>query len=422
MNFQPKKQIEAIDQALFEPVADIQADFTDNQWYCHLARQTVYFSAFSQTQFGENEAAELACNITRLAPHLLSSFKRKNPGAALSSEVLQQIITIEPVADLTAYPDKWSMIGDDIFERNDLPMFRIKVASLKSGPNEDGNMAAIMVLATHSLFEGADAVNLSRSQPVVRAKVTSKPSALSSLAKLYYTTLASVAAPLQLFAAYVFAPKIADIEFKSLVFERSKIRQVAKKFGIRQQSLLFALVTFGLNDGGIGFSKKKISTIYADLSKTSDVQTNDSFFQFRMIDLDLKVLGDFEAYAILVEASLLEVERGDKAATQRFLNAMFGAHRWIQTKFPKIYTPQLFRFTAGYHMTLSMVQPQRMGGALTMGMVEPVYTGTYHPGFNMCVFAPGRKFVTLNFGLRVHLIANVDKIEKLFDEISATVC
>ncbi len=51
---------------------------------------------------------------------------------------------------------------------------------------------------------------------------------------------------------------------------------------------------------------------------------------------------------------------------------------------------------------------------MTMGLVEPVFTGTYHPGFNMCVFAPGRKFVTFNFGLRAKHLDKVDDIIRLF--------
>lgn len=416
MNFQPTDQIQGIEATAFEPVADIKADFTDNQWYCHLARQTVFFSAYSIENFGDVQAVALARNITKLAPYLLSSFERNNPGAPLSDQVLKDIISIEQVKDLADYPDKWSMVGSDIFEQPNLPMFRIKVASLKK-PDADGNFAAILVLSTHSLFEGADAVRLSRSQPISRDNIITKPSASSRIEKLLNSTRAMFLAPLQVVAAHILAPRVADVGFKSVVIERARIRKVAISLGIRQQSLLFALATFALNDGGKGFSKKKISTIYADLNKTSDVQTNDSFFQFRMIDLNLVVMDDFVSYARALEENLISVEQGDKSATQRFLNAMFGAHRWFQSKFPWMYSAQLFRFTAGYDITLSMVPPQRMGGSMTMGLTEPVTTGTYHPGFNMCVFAPGRKFVTISFCLRAKPLKNVDKVIGLFDKI-----
>lgn len=416
MNFQPTEQVHEIETPTFEPVADIKADFTDNQWYCHLARQTVFFSAYSVEKIGDVEAIAFAHNITKLAPYLLSSFERTNPGAPLSDEVLKEIIHIEQVEDLDGYPDKWPMVGSDIFEQAHLPMFRIKVASLKT-PDAAGNSAAILVLSTHSLFEGADAVRLSRSQPISRDKTIAKPSASSKIEKIFNSTRAMFLAPLQVVAAHILAPRVADVGFKSVVIERVRVRKVAASLGIRQQSLLFALATFALNDGGKGFSKKEITTIYADLNKTSDVQTNDSFFQFRMIDLKLAVMDDFATYARALDENVKAVEQGDKSATQRFLNAMFGAHRWFQSKFPWMYSAQLFRFTAGYDITLSMVPPQRMGGTMTMGLTEPVTTGTYHPGFNMCVFAPGRKFVTISFCLRAKPLKNVDKVIELFDKI-----
>ncbi len=414
MNFQSGEHPINQDVPPFLPVKDLQAGFTDNQWYCHLARQTVYFSAYSREDFTRQRAIELARNITTLAPHLLSSFKRDEPGAPLSDAVLQEIISIEHVDDLSVYPNKWSMIGQDIFERADLPLFRIRVAALEDGKDPQGNAAMILVLSTHSLFEGADAVKLSRSQPVTRGPVTTRAPAGSRLKRLSYRVMAAVLAPLQLLAAHLIAPKVADIGYKSMVFERAKIRRVAAELDIRQQSLMFALATFALNDGGAGFSKKSISTIYADLSRNEDFQTNDDYFSFRMIDLKLNVEDDFITYAKGVETALQEAENGDKAATQLLLNAMFATHRWLNGKFPFFYTPQLFRFSAGYDLTLSMVPPQRMGGGMTMGLVEPVFSGTYHPGFNMCVFAPGRKYVTFNFGLRAKYLARVENINQLF--------
>ncbi|HHB82583.1 MAG TPA: hypothetical protein ENK61_03830 [Devosia sp.] len=413
MNFQPGEQPIKQETVPFVPVKDLQADFTDNQWYCHLARQTVYFSAYSLEDFTREHAIELARNITTLAPQLLSSYKRDEPGAPLCDKVLEEIISVEKVTDLSPYPNKWSMVGQDIFERADLPLFRIKVAALNEGKDPQGNAAMILVLSTHSLFEGDDAVKLSRSQPVTRSPVTARPSPVSRFKKLSYRMLAGVLAPIQLLAAHTLAPRVADVGFRSIVFERAKIRRVAAELEIRQQSLMFALATFALNDGGRGFSKKSISTIYADLSRNEDFQTNDDYFSFRMIDLKLKVEDDFETYAKGVEAALQVAEAGDKAATQLLLNAMFAAHRWLNERFSFLYTPQLFRFSAGYDMTLSMVPPQRMGGGMTMGLVEPVFTGTYHPGFNMCVFAPGRKFVTFNFGLRAKHLDKVDDIIRL---------
>ncbi len=396
---------------------ELQAGFTDNQWYCHLARQTVFFSAFSDQPVDLDSAMEMARNITALAPHLLTGFDGGIAGQPLSEEILRRIISISDVDELDGYPDSWSMAGDDIFDSSDLPLFRIRIARRKAGADANGNHAAVLILSTHSLFEGADASRLSRSLSVERAEVTAKPPPVSATRQFAYRALASVLAPLQIAAASLVAPRRADVGFKSLVLDRAKLRRLAGWLDISQQSLMFALASYALNDAGRGFSRRSITTLYADLSRTSEFQTNDSFFQFRMIDLKLPYVRDFPAYAKGVDEAVSRAEAGDKAATQMLLGAMFGMHRWLHARLPFLYTAKLFRFSAGYDMTLSLVPPQRMGGSLTRGLVEPVYSGTCHPGFNMCVFAPGRKYVTFSLSLRARHLKNAHRIEELFNSL-----
>ncbi len=410
----------------------ITAEFTDNQWYCHLARQTVFFCAYSVEALDLDGAKKLAANITRLAPHLLGGFIRTDAKAALSGDILSQIVSVQETDNLDQFPNLWSMNGDEIFDNNTLPLFRVRVATLKEGTNkqgtdkkgrdekgrdEKGRRSVILVLACHSLLEGTDATNLSRSQTVERGAVTAKPKSISGLRKFGYRAMTAVLAPLQLVAANLFANRKADISHKSLVIERKQLRAAANNMGVNQQALMFSLATFAINNGGEGFSKKAISTLYADLSKSADFQTNDDFFSFRMIDLKLPVHTDFKTFVRSVDDEIKKAEGGNKSATQILLNSMYGAHRWIHSIFPFLYTAQLFRFTAGYNMTLSLVPPQRLAGALTRGMVEPVYNGTFHPGINSCVFTPGREYVTFSFSLRAKHLDTLEKIPELLQSL-----
>ncbi len=400
-----------------QKTADLTAGFTDNQWYCHLARQTVFFSAFSNRPFAMEEASATVHEIFTLAPHILQNYNIDFKEGTLEKNMLSNIISLEQAENLDDFPDKWSMVGNEIFDNPSLPPLRIKVAMLKNGPDEKGRFAAVLILSTHSMFEGVDAASLARSRSVERGAVTKKPASISGIKRFGYTALAALLAPLQLLAAFLFAPRTGDVGFKTLALSRSDLRIGANKLGISQQALMFALASFAINGKEGLFSKKSLSTLYADLNQTSDYKTNDEFFQFRMIDLDLKVEESFADFALGVAKALQQVQNGDKSHTQTLLNAMFGMHRRLHSYFPFLYTAQLFRFSAGYDFTLSLAPPQQLAGGLTNGLIEPVFTGTYHPGFNMCVFSPGRTYVTFSFSLRQRYLKNVDNIPALLKQL-----
>ena len=382
-----------------------------------MARQTVFFSAFSRTPVTRESLEKLTRNITRLAPDLLHGFEGGRSGQPLTGPVLSRIISLQQVEDLSAYPDSWSMVGDDMFEARDLPLLRVFGVNRAGGPDEKGHHGMVLVLATHSLFEGEDAARLSRSQNVERGDVVHRPPAVSRGRRLAYRALAAALAPVQIMAAHLLAPRVADLQYRSLVLDRARLREAAQRLGIRQRSLIFALTTYVLNDGGKGFSRKRIRANYTDLSKTDSFQTNDDYFQFRLIDLNIPVRDDFEEFARGLDAQITRAESGDRTATQTLLNAMFGTHRWLHARFPSLYSAQLFRFSAGYHITLSVVPPQRLSGEIVKDLDEPVFTGTYHPGLNICVFAPGRRFVTLNLCLRAQHMAKLERMKTLFDSL-----
>ena len=396
--------------------ADITANFTDNQWYCHLARQTVFFSAFSNGPYGMKQALATVRHIIRLAPHILKACGFENPDS-IDDELLSSIMSFEKVADLDAFPDRWTMVDHSMFDDTSLPPLRMKVAMLENGPDERGRFAAILILSTHSMFEGMDASNLARSRPIERGAVTRMPDPVSRFQKLGFLALSAALAPLQLMAAFLFAPRVADIKFRSLVMDRSRLRALAGRLGITQQALIFALAAFALGTGNRVFPKKSARILYADLSKTGDFRTNDEFFQFRMIELRLRMEKDFPAFAMNVSNALKQAESGSKHRTQTLLNAMFGMHRRLHRVFPFFYGPRLFRFSAGYDFSLSLAPPQRLGGDLTGGLVEPVFTGPHHPGFSTCVFSPGRTHVTFCFSLRQKYLKNIDTIPELLHRI-----
>ncbi len=395
----------SLDQAL--------AAFTDNQWYCYQARQTVFFTAFSRELAGLDELKQMAANLCDLAPQLSERFGGTRP----SEEILDKITSLQQVDTLENYPEDWDMAGDEIFDNPDLPMFRIKGVVLPDSPDNKGRRSAILILSIHALFEGADSALLSRSKSAERTAIAEKPDPMSLRDKIYFTSLAAILTPLQLLGAWILAPRTSDVGYRAFSVERAKLRRIAAKLNISQRNLMFAVSTFVLNDNGKGFSARKISTMYADLNLVSEVQTNDSFFQFRMIDVKFPVSRDFEAFAHIVDREVSRVEAKDLSATQSLLNAVFAMHRRFYAAMPFLYSDRVYRFSAGYHLTLSLMPPQRLAGELTRQMMEPIYCGTFHPGFNMCVFAPGKEHMTFNFSLYARHLPKVKKIKQFLDQL-----
>ncbi|HHG88991.1 MAG TPA: hypothetical protein ENJ90_00740 [Devosia sp.] len=398
--------------------ADAQAGFTHNQWYCHQARQTVYFTAFTNEVTDLAKLKKIAARLAVLAPQLTTGFLGARPHEPLADNILSRICRINTVDDLSAYPENWELDGADIFVEKDLPLFRVKAVTPRNGPDPQGRRAAILVLATHALLEGADSSRLSRSRAVPRAGVTDRPDKTPLLRRLRYGATAAALAPMQLLAAHFLAPRAPDIGYRALAFEKERIRRAAAGLNVSRRTLMFALVAHALNDGGRGFSRRGIRAIYADMDTASEVRTNDTFFQFRMIDAKLKARRSFPEFVQEVDHALARAEQKDMNATQSLLNSMFSAHRRLSGLMPFLYTKRFFRFSAGYHLTLSLVPPQRLGGELTKDLVEPVYCGTHHPGINMCVFSPGRNFTTINLCLHRSLLPNVDGISALLDQIA----
>jgi len=389
------------------------ASFSNNQWYCHQSRQSVFFSSFSSAKPDTDYLVKLAADIIAFVPQLATHFQDANASKAITPEILTQIVEHIEVDDLNAYPDGWNVSSDPLFDRPDLPMLRIFAAVRRDGADDKGRQAAILVLSTHALLEGADSALLTRSQHAGHDELGAPPTKRSPIKHMLYTAIASILAPLQLVAAFFLAPREVDIDYRALTIPRDKLRRIATHIGIRQRSLMFALVCHTLNNGGKGFSKRKISAIYADLEGKNVTSFEDEFFRYRMMEASFPVSDDFITFAKDVETEILRLEASDVRATQSLLNALFGMHRWMKNNFPFLYSDRTFRFGGFYHLDLSVTPPHQLRGPLTKGMMEPVYCGTHHPGLNICVFVPGRKEVTFNFTMNRRHLDNIDKVEAL---------
>lgn len=410
----------ALDLALAAVNRHPQALFTDFQWFLYEARDTVFFTAFSTTHFEKDSLKALVADMVALAPQLTHGFVGARPGHPFPQHLLDAITHIELVDEFDGYPDKWLSKSTDIFERDDLPLFRVSVAVRRGGPDAEGRASLIQVRSSHAVLEGSDSALLTRSASAGHGIMSDKNNKVG-----FWTRLAGKLRGWSMTFIYVtlanlLAPPERPWGFRTLALKRHRLRLLANKLGVRQRSLMFALVTHALNGEGAEkhMSKKVIGAAYTMLDgKRHDA--DDDFFRVRALEAKFTVLDDFVDYVRSIDDTIDSIEKKDITKFQVMMNSMFKSLRALNRALPFLPGKRFWRFNGGIHVVLTLVPPHRTYGPLTHGMMEPIYCGAWHPAANICTFCPGRDYVTLNFSMETRHIANVDKIEALLAKVEA---
>jgi len=411
---------EILDLALAAVNKHPQALFTDFQWFLYEARDTVFFTAFSKTTFDKDTLGNLVADMVALAPQLSHGFVGARPGQPFPKHLLDAITTVEMVDEFDGYPDKWLGKSEDIFAQDDLPLFRVQAAVRRGGPDAEGRASIIQVRSSHALLEGSDSALLTRSASAGHGVMSDKSNKVGLKARIGGTLKGWGMTALYVTLANLLAPPEKPWGFKTLALKRHRLRLLANKLGVRQRSLMFALVTHALNGEGAEkhMSKKVIGAAYTMLDgKRHDA--DDDFFRVRALEARFEVLDDFVEYVRKVDTTIDTIERKDITKFQVMMNSMFRSLRALNHALPFLPGKRFWRFNGGIHVVLTLVPPHRTYGPMTHGMIEPIYCGAWHPAANICTFCPGREYVTLNFTMETRHIANVEKIEQLLARIEA---
>ena len=360
----------------------------------------------------------MVAEMIALAPQLTHGFVGAKPGQPFPKHLLDAITSVEMVDELDGYPDKWLSKSSDIFEREDLPLFRVMAAVRRDGPDSEGRAAVLQVRSSHALLEGSDSALLTRSASASHGVQSDKSNKLAWGDRLKSALRGGMTTLIYLVLANILAPKEKPWGFRTLAIERHRLRQLANKLGVRQRSLMFALVTHALNGEGAEkhMSKKVIGANYTMLD-TKRNSTDDDFFRVRALEAKFKVMDDFVDYVRAVDDTVAGIEQKDITSFQVVIMSMFKAMRAVNRVLPFLPNKRFWRFNGGNDIVLTLVPPHRTYGPLTHGMVEPLYCGAWHSEVNICTFCPGRQYVTLNFSMEQRHVAHVDKIMSLLAEV-----
>jgi len=411
---------ELLDLALAAVNRHPQALFTDFQWFLYEARDTVFFTAASRNSFTQESLGNLVADMVALAPQLSHGFVGARPGHPFPQHLLDAITHVEEVDEFDGYPDKWLSKSADIFDRDDLPLFRVSAVVRRGGPDEMGRASMIQVRSSHAVLEGSDSALLTRSANASHGIMSDKTNKLGFFARLKGTLRGWSMTAIYVTLANILAPPDKPWGFKTLALKRHRLRLLANKLGVRQRSLMFALVTHALNGDSANrhMSHKVIGAAYTMLDSRR-LDADDDFFRVRALEAKFKVIDDFVEYVRTVDATVDQIEQKDITKFQMMMLSMFRSLRALNKALPFLPGRRFWRFNGGIHIVLTLVPPHRTYGPMTHGLMEPIHCGAWHPAANICTFCPGREYVTLNFSMESRHIANVGRIEALLDQIEA---
>jgi hypothetical protein len=397
-----------------------QALFTDFQWFLYEAKDTVFFTAFSKNAFDKESICNVVAEMVSLAPQLTHGYVGARPGQPFPRHLLEAITSVEHVDEFDGYPDKWLSKSTDIFDRDDLPLFRVNAVVRRGGADAEGRVSLIQVRSSHALLEGADSALLTRSQSAAHGIMSDKTTKVALLPRIQGWLSAQSMTWTYIFLANLFAVKEKPWGFRTLAIKRHRLRKLANKLGVRQRSLYFALVTHALNGEGDErhMHKKIIGAAYTMLDTTRN-EVDDDFFRVRALQAKFKVLDDFVEYVRAVDDTIAKIEQKDLTKFQVMMLAMFKTLRGINKLWKGLPGKRFWRFNGGMHIVLTLVPPHRTYGSMTNGLVEPIYCGAWHPAANICTFCPGREYITMNFSMEERLLPQVDNITALLEKIEA---
>jgi hypothetical protein len=397
-----------------------QALFTDFQWFLFEAKDTVFFSAFSKQSFDKDSIGNVVADMVALAPQLTHGYVGARPGQPFPKHVLDAITQVEIVDDFDGYPDKWISKSPDIFEQQDLPLFRVSAIVRRGGPDAEGRASMLQVRSSHALLEGSDSALLTRSQSAAHGLMSDKTNKVTLGSRISGFFKAQSLTWTYIILANLLAVKEKPWGFRTLAIKRHRLRLLANRLGVRQRSLYFALVTYALNGDGPEkhMSKKVIGAAYTMLDgKRHDA--DDDFFRVRALMAKFKVHDDFITFVREIDDTVAKIEQKDLSKFQVMMMSMFKTLRTLNRLWKGLPGKRFWRFNGDAHIVLTLVPPHRTYGPMTHGMLEPIYCGAWHPAANIATFCPGREFVTLNFSMETRHLPNVDKIMTLLEQVEA---
>lgn len=281
------------------------------------------------------------------------------------------------------------------FSGGDGPCFRAVCHSAKK-PNASGMRSFFSLTSSHALMEGADLVQIMRGKTADHSVEQAGNKQAQLLQRIGASLMAPISALIHLTWAHLHKSDNQQFCFRSLSLNSADFRRAAKKDGISQRALMFALVLYHFTRPNQPAGKRKRQMMaYSSLRDHGIADERDDYLQLKMHILMLKATDNFVSYAQLVDKMLKEqADQGN--FNQHMYNKTLAVQRFLYPLFPRLYSRRFFEFVP-YDIVLSTLPPVRPKGVLKSLRKVPIYGGSATGRGRNCIFVPGKEFLTFNF-------------------------
>ena len=380
--------------------------FSHLQWYLHHAENTVHLAAESDEALSENDLHEIAGWFMKLAPQL--HYRADGAGEGhLPSPVNPAAICHYEKVDNLQQALEWAVKNHPaIYADPSRPNFRAYGFCLRKA-KKGAPRSLYVCCSSHALMEGSESARIMRMRPTVH-HAERAPAKLGLLQNAMIMAAGLVLAPLHLIASAFDRRDVTHGNWAVIDISRKSIKQLARRHGVRQRSVLFSLPLYGLHfeESLPNPAKKKPQLISYSTLPDTKTTLEDAALNLRMQVGRIPSAESFEAHLKAID-TVLNKEDTTEIYSQAFYNAILGVHRVLHRLFPVFYRGRFFTYVP-YDFVLSLLPPHITGGWFRKLFRRSIFCGSYTPGANSCVFVPYLGGFSLNFHVNPEIRANMD--------------
>ena len=380
--------------------------FSHLQWYLHHAENTVFLAAESDDALNESELHEIAGWFMKLAPQLhfrADGSGEKHLPVPVKPETICHYEEVDDLQEALAWAVK---NHPEIYADPARPNFRAYGFRLRKA-KRDAPRSLYVCCSSHALMEGSESARIVRMRPTVH-HAERAPAELGLLQNAMITAAGLFLAPLHLIASAFDRRDVTHGEWAIIDISRKSIKDLAKRHGVRQRSVLFSLPLYGLHfePSLPNRAKKKAQLISYSTLPDTKTTLEDAALNLRMQVGRIPSAESFEAHLKAID-KVLSKEDTTEIYSQAFYNSILGIHRLLHRLFPVFYRGRFFTYVP-YDFVLSLLPPHITGGWFRKLFRRSIFCGSYTPGANSCVFVPYLGGFSLNFHVNPEIRANMD--------------
>jgi len=382
--------------------------FSNHRWFLANSRLNVHFIAGFAEALTEAAFQDISRRVLAAAPDLLQYESLETQSLRPATADPDALARFERVTG--AAPDVADLrreMGRPFADTGE-PTFWSRCI-VADAPNAEGFRSLISFETSHAISEGGDLVACLRDRRPDAFPQPPMARPLSLRQRFAVALIAPATAVLHLSMSKLDRRARHPFGDGELALDRGTLRAAARRIGVSQKALLFALVLFGLRRPARRHRPYWVAFAY--LPKEKAPGADDDRLAVRLLETFLRITGSFPAFARDIEARLAEVNQ-ESPVKMALADRTHAINRFIWRRVPALYRRGFFGY-APYDFLLSMLPPVRPTRGMALFRRARLYAGSGPAASRACIFLPGPAAITLNIHAEAPTLARLGDLAAL---------